>query len=577
VDRWFAVYDRYMRPLGQPIANPVFSVPQNIAVWNQPALSTAEGRAQMSDMGSSPSASQSAAGLALQGGSITAGQAEGIYTSMPLGGRIDLMRPQPIKPSVPSPDRGPSLAGSPPIYAQSLPHHAPVHPPARQGSPPIPDTWNAQYDSPPRRSGPEYGEMRGGMPEIYENAWDKPLGHQQRQSEDWNVAGSYPHIPDVVKEDKWYAGAADGKPDYSKVETVFPWEQKQRQPPSRHFPASDPPPPQAAATPVLRLQLPSPPAPEDIRLPPSTATSPFTGQNARPVSFHQAMAQYTNAWDIPSIQNYASRLAGPRERKALAKGMQTPALERENPLGVLLAGTDDRQQKGKSPPTRPVSKRNRRSNEAATTEARSEGSRDGDDEETTSGSDGEQEEERYPIVRRGTGRPAHSRTGSKLSSTGTSPAAYSPDLGQKSGPKQYTARSVQTDPVPMQDQVVQTPPEERAASIPSTAGATGPSSWKSGKGDTSPRVASSDIPLRPKHVRQSSEETVTHASYNSPRTNTTRLPGEDSTSSSPSSDSRPKPTSRIFDPSTSIDVSTLSSLVLYRTSNTESLAFRNAG
>ena len=531
----------------------------------------------MSDMGSSPSASQSAAGLALQGGSITAGQAEGIYTSMPLGGRIDLMRPQPIKPSVPSPDRGPSLAGSPPIYAQSLPHHAPVHPPARQGSPPIPDTWNAQYDSPPRRSGPEYGEMRGGMPEIYENAWDKPLGHQQRQSEDWNVAGSYPHIPDVVKEDKWYAGAADGKPDYSKVETVFPWEQKQRQPPSRHFPASDPPPPQAAATPVLRLQLPSPPAPEDIRLPPSTATSPFTGQNARPVSFHQAMAQYTNAWDIPSIQNYASRLAGPRERKALAKGMQTPALERENPLGVLLAGTDDRQQKGKSPPTRPVSKRNRRSNEAATTEARSEGSRDGDDEETTSGSDGEQEEERYPIVRRGTGRPAHSRTGSKLSSTGTSPAAYSPDLGQKSGPKQYTARSVQTDPVPMQDQVVQTPPEERAASIPSTAGATGPSSWKSGKGDTSPRVASSDIPLRPKHVRQSSEETVTHASYNSPRTNTTRLPGEDSTSSSPSSDSRPKPTSRIFDPSTSIDVSTLSSLVLYRTSNTESLAFRNAG
>jgi len=566
-----------MRPLGQPIANPVFSVPQNIAVWNQPALSTAEGRAQMSDMGSSPSASQSAAGLALQGGSITAGQAEGIYTSMPLGGRIDLMRPQPIKPSVPSPDRGPSLAGSPPIYAQSLPHHAPVHPPARQGSPPIPDTWNAQYDSPPRRSGPEYGEMRGGMPEIYENAWDKPLGHQQRQSEDWNVAGSYPHIPDVVKEDKWYAGAADGKPDYSKVETVFPWEQKQRQPPSRHFPASDPPPPQAAATPVLRLQLPSPPAPEDIRLPPSTATSPFTGQNARPVSFHQAMAQYTNAWDIPSIQNYASRLAGPRERKALAKGMQTPALERENPLGVLLAGTDDRQQKGKSPPTRPVSKRNRRSNEAATTEARSEGSRDGDDEETTSGSDGEQEEERYPIVRRGTGRPAHSRTGSKLSSTGTSPAAYSPDLGQKSGPKQYTARSVQTDPVPMQDQVVQTPPEERAASIPSTAGATGPSSWKSGKGDTSPRVASSDIPLRPKHVRQSSEETVTHASYNSPRTNTTRLPGEDSTSSSPSSDSRPKPTSRIFDPSTSIDVSTLSSLVLYRTSNTESLAFRNAG
>ena len=478
------------------------------------------------------------------------------------------MRPQPVKPSIPTPERKPSLAGSPPIYAQSLPHSAPIHPPARQGSPPISDTWNAQFDSPPRRSGPEFGEMRQGMPENYENAWDKPLGHQQQQSEDWNIAGSYPIIPDVVKEDKWYAGAADGKPDYSKVETVFPWEKKQRQPPSRHFPASDPPPPRSETVPVLRLQLPSPPAPEDIRLPLSTATSPF-GQHKKPVSFQQAMAQYTNAWDIPSIQNYATRLAGPKERKALAKGMQTPALERENAQGILLAEPEPKQKSKNPAPSRPHAKRNRRSSESNPAEARSEGSRDGDDEETTSGSENDDDEERYPIIRRGGGtgtRPSHSRTGSKLSSSGTSPM---PSPGQdtgssgSAGSKQYTGRSVQTDPVPMQDQVVQTSPQQRMAHLAAANKGTGPSSWKFGakavgqiSQGTASQTDSTVSTVRPKPVRQSSEETITSATYNSPRNQSQpRIPDEDRSTSSSSNEAKPRATSRIFDPSTSIDVS----------------------
>lgn len=470
------------------------------------------------------------------------------------------MRPQPVKPSVPTPERKPSLAGSPPIYAQALPHSAPIHPPARQGSPPISETWNAQFDSPPRHSGPQFGEMRQGMPENYENAWDKPLGHQQRQSEDWNAAGSYPTIPDVVKEDKWYAGAADGKPDYSKVETVFPWEKKQRQPPSRHFPASDPPPPRSDPAPMLRLQLPSPPAPENVRLPLSTATSPSAGQQ-RPMSFHQAMAQYTNAWDIPSIQNYASRLAGPKERKALAKGMQTPALERENPLGVLLAESDSKQKnKNLAPGTgRTHTKRSRRSPESSPPEARSEGSRDGDDEETTSGSDRGDEEERYPIVRRAGGpggRPGHSRAGSKMSSSGTSPIITPGQELGPSGGRQYTGRSVQTDPVPMQDRVVQTSPKQVLSDLATAGKGRGPSSWKppaTGQGDAS--QTDSPVTARPKPVRQSSEETITSATYRSPRNQPRPLRDEDRSTSSSSNEAKPRATARIFDPSTSIDVS----------------------
>jgi hypothetical protein len=575
VDRWFAVYDRYMRPLGQPIANPIFSVPQNVAVWNMPALSTEEGREQIDKMHASPRVDSSAVSMALGGANVHAAGIEGTYYSLPLDGRVDLMRPLPARPSVPTPERKPSLAGSPPIYAQALPHTAPVHPPARQGSPPIPETWNAQFDSPPRRSGPQYGEMRQGMPENYVNVWDKPLGHQKQRTEDWNVAGSYPTIPDVVKEDKWYAGAADGKPDYSKVETVFPWEKEERQPPSRHFPASDPPPPRANPLPELRLHLPSPPAPQDIRLPLSTAASP-TGpqQHRKQMSFHQAMAQYTNAWDIPSIQNYASRLGGPKERKALAKGMQTPALERENMQGILLAEPESKQRNNKHlVPARPHShaKRGKRSADSTPPETRSEGSRDGDDEETTSGSD-KDEEERYPIVRRGAGgsstRPGHSRTASKMSSTGGSPISTP---GQETGPrsagngggKHYTVRSVQTDPVPMQDRVVQTSPEQRMADLATAKRTAGPSSYKFGavgadhvSQGTASQTDTGLGGLRRKPVRQSSEETITSATYNSPKNNAqTRVPNGSASSSS--NEARPKPTSRIFDPSTSIDVSHL--------------------
>jgi glycogenin glucosyltransferase len=532
VDRWFAVYDRHMRPLGQSLPSATFSVPQNVAVWNQPAFATREGRAQINEMGEESGSEVSATALALRAATNQSGSTEGIYISLPLDGRIDLMRPQPIRPASNTPEAQPSLATSPPIYAQEFGNTAPVHPPSRQGSPPISDTWNAQYNSPPRQSGPQYGEMRGGMPENYENAWDKPLGHQ-KQVDAWNAVEEYPTIPNVVKEDRWYAGAADGKPDYNKVSTVFPWENKERAPPARHFPASDPPPPKSANVPALRIQLPSPPVLEELASNKSMM-SPF-GHGKKPMTFNQAMSGYTNAWDIPSIQQYAHRLAGPKERKALAKGMQTPALERENAQGILLSEQHDGKQKSK----RPFGKRSRRQSTTDNAEATSEGSRDGDDEETTSSSEDE-DEGRHPIIRRGaagsSGSKSHSRTTSKVSAAvthGSNPGSPLSPVGSK----QYQTRSVQTESPSMQDQVVQFPSPEN---------------------ELTPLAKHTVIALansaRPSAVRMSSEETVTSATYSSPGANI-KTPSGGEEGQSAESSTKARPTQRVFDPATSIDVS----------------------
>lgn len=535
IDRWFAVYDRHMRPLGQPALDPIFSVPQTVAVWDQPALSSQEGREQMERMGSSKFDQFTATlhqGAAT--GHVPAPNTEGIYYSLPLDGRVDLMRPRPVKPRQPSPDPQPSLAAS----TQNLPDPTPVPIPNQQGSPPLTDTWNAQHHAPPRRSGPEFGEMRDGMPANYQNAWDKPLGHQKHEH-DWDANEAYPSIPEVVKQDNWYAGAASGTPDYSKVETVFPWELK-RHAPSRHFPASDPPPPRPSShhsePPALRLQLPSPPLGQPSSSPPAG--------HQRHESFSQSMAHYSNAWDIPSIQKYADHLVGVKDRRAAMMSLQTPKAspEMRNPL---------EQSGGLS--RSPYSKRNRRESLGD----RSDGSRDGDDEETTS------DDERH-AAREGPSRRSHHARGKTSPNPSPQKAAVGGGAG---GGRPYQSRAAQTESgPPMKDRASQTPPlnvlddkqyaQHQAGNRAHRYSLSPPSGGK---------------PMK----RQSSEETVTFDTLNMGGTAAATAVGSQastptqegvtrgqwyegsSNGSSPSQggNGQARPASRVFDPSTSLDVS----------------------
>lgn len=541
--------------------------------------------------------------------------APGSYMSLPLEGRVDLMRPVVERKPEAEEQSGPSpsAAASPPIYAQNLPAVVTVAPPPPpEPARPTSSTWNAQHEAPPHQSGPEYGEMRGGMTAFYENAWDRPLGHQKAQ-EDWNANLNYPTIPDVVKEDKWYDGAATKTvPDYSKVETVFPWESQVRNVPDRHFPASDLPPPRPVpipSTPTLSLQAPTPPLETPQPAPPPRADTP-PEQPKRVMSFQEAMAGYTNAWDdVPSIKNYANKLAGVRDsdsaqRRSSASGMKTPALRKGDGQQSYFADSmpsQDVKQKAKAD----VRPKKRRNGSSEVVETRSEGSHDGDDEETTSGED--EDNLRSPILKRSSGSPIGQNSGRGPSSSKSGNKSRVGSGGAPVEPKRtYQARSIQTEPTMTQDRVVQTPPasESKRFDFPNSSGPARPDLTRSAGGSSSlvrsvgsPKVAgftsiggvasqTSPVasPPRPRYARMSSEETVTSATQHSPASTRSdlitptlederpRVDGKSSPlsptlSNASSSGSTVKPVGRRFDPSTSIDVSILrycSLLLAYR-------------
>ncbi len=357
VDRWFAVYDRHIRPMSGSVVTPSFSVPETIAAWDQPALSSAQGRMDLEEL---KTAAEKGVRFYL-GGSVK-GTNEGVYENLPLEGRFDLMRPKPTKPESPPKLAAPSLATSPPVYAMPLQAPIPVQPSNQRGSPPR--SWDAQISAPPSTLGPE---MSGGMDHFYENAWDR-TGKDDK--DEWNPTLGYPTIPESVKRDQWYAGAADVAPDRANVKTVFPWEEKVGRPaPSRVFPRGDTPPPSvsftSATAPAVNVQHPTPP--------PQPAPSNASHSSAVK-GFAEAMAGFTNAWDaVPSIQRYASRLAGPQRGPSFSRSSsaaQTPTLE--NPHGINKDG----------PLASGVGRRTGKRDDVPDT--KSEASHDGDDEETDS-------------------------------------------------------------------------------------------------------------------------------------------------------------------------------------------------
>lgn len=442
VDKWFAVYDKHLRPMGETVQTQTFSVPENVAIWNRPALSTVEGRADLQDMHKSHKAKKRVSFL--EGSSASenpsANQQSG-YFSLPLDGRIDLMRPQPI-PEVGKPDTEPrdapmpSASASPPLISQVLPSQTPSNPPPeRQSSPPA--VWDARVSAPPQRSGAQYGEMRGASFNHYENAWDKPLG--QHEENDWNPVISYPVIPESVKEDKWYAGATDVAPDRNKVKDVFPWEQESRPTPSRRFPRGDTPPPTSMTIPLVEVHDPTPPEQtpaEEHRQAVQSGDNDFFGvtkpSQTRQLSFAEAMraGSYKNAWDsVPAIDQYVARY-GSRSSTSAMEGAMTPLLKTmarnkptENPYGVPLVAGEQQGRRG-----------NKGKQQDDSIDRRSETSRDGDDEDTESSAEEAYDSRRPLKLRQGAAgavepvsRQSHSR---RVSHSGTSDSQ-----GRRSGAK----------------------------------------------------------------------------------------------------------------------------------------------
>lgn len=437
VDKWFAVYDKHMRPMGSDVQTQTFSVPENVAVWNRPALATVEGRADLQEMQKGHKAKKRVSFLG-QPSDDAENVHLGGYFSLPLNGRIDLMRPQPV-PEVGKPDEEPlveplpSASASPPMIAQVLPTQLPERPPSPSA------VWDARYSAPPQRSGSQYGEMRAANFNHYENAWDKPLG--QHHENDWNPVNSYPVLPESVKQDQWYAGTFEIAPDRSKLKGVFPWETDSRPTPARRFPRGDTPPP-AGGVPVLAVQDPTPPnqTPEQSHRDFFDAPKP---QPQRNLSFADAMRSgaYRNAWDdVPAIKNYASRHGG-RPSASSLEGPLNPGVKNHHTT-ESIHGLPDVANEGKR-----ASKGKERDDHI---DRRSETSRDGDDEETESSAEEEYNHSKRPVKLKQNSsvsgesavRQPHSRQQSS-SSVGT--------VGKRS----YTERGAQTDRVEVKHQQVQ--------------------------------------------------------------------------------------------------------------------------
>ncbi|KAK8844565.1 hypothetical protein IAR55_006412 [Kwoniella newhampshirensis] len=300
IDRWYTVYDKYVRPSAaqDPDFHRRFAVPETVAVWNRTSATAGVPQQPEDRLNLSELKEAAARGVT----SFKQGQ----YTSLPLEGRVDLLmpKPQPKPASIalpPSPPRSP---------VQQSSHHN-YH---QQGDPNA--TWDASRYSPPSHGKPE---MAIPMNAVYHNAWEQP---SQQQGSYFSSAShaepQYPTLPDNVRHNDWYKQYAGRVPDRSNLTAVFPWEQRDRDRPApgRIFPRGDTPPPDHRhphqRAPPIHVRQPTPEGGAHGNQP---LYSPQT-QNP-PRSMEEAMASYTNAWDaVPQIDKYIKRISGVGSAKA---------------------------------------------------------------------------------------------------------------------------------------------------------------------------------------------------------------------------------------------------------------------
>ncbi|KAB5592458.1 Glycosyltransferase family 8 protein [Ceratobasidium theobromae] len=424
VDRWYAVYDAHFRAITDEDEGPKseFEVRKYESAWeggkggseftaydggadsgaaeapvDQPnqyphvvpphtyhvaAYSAASGQ---SVVASQPATLEELRRLALHGtGRADIARAgEGAYVSLPMEGRISLMRPPPPPPlpaPVPAPAPGPGPEPVPEPQPAEVHHyhhheehvetHAPPPPPAyhdhhhheppRPPSPPM-IMWNPAVEPPP--SAPPANTNNFPANAWYENQWDMPPTkgyhhgdehHQQAPEQFFNPPEPEQYIPPKLVEEGHYAALTvnGAQPNQTLIKSVFPWEETERPPPTRAFPDAPPAPAPKAVEVAPEPEAPKPlPPPERPSSPPRTLGS-----------------TYYNAWDdIPSIQRYAARLTGARLPPS-SKPVE-PAATVSTPVGSQKewAWERDRGDSGDA------------------------SSRDGDDEEDAESSDSEEE------------------------------------------------------------------------------------------------------------------------------------------------------------------------------------------
>ncbi|OWZ79066.1 glycogenin glucosyltransferase [Cryptococcus neoformans Tu401-1] len=346
IDRWFAVYDKHVRPASalDPDISRRFAVPQTIAAWDSHANQARaaatvlpEDKLDLSELKAATERGVNA---------FKPGQ----YTSLPLEGRVDLIMPKPkpiprapisqlVASSTIAPSVSPSALTPPPADAAPAPAPAPV-PTQTEQKTAQPSVWDAQRSSPPASAPPEMSVPHA----YYHNAWEAPLSQQSsyyahpesHRPATEHKEPEYPTLPKEVTGDSWYARFATSTPDKRAISAVFPWEEKSYGPgyghgsrpkPERVFPKGEEPLPSLVQQlihplqpPSISIQNPTPPHPAHSQHQ-SHATGMGIGMAGqapkspspppRHVSMVEAMASYKNVWDdIPQIGRYVDIMSG---------------------------------------------------------------------------------------------------------------------------------------------------------------------------------------------------------------------------------------------------------------------------
>ena len=209
----------------------------------------------------------------------------------------------------PAPPTGPTPPASQvePLASSSPAHIVAPLPQSYEQQMSQPKTWDAAHFPPPKNGQPE---MKTPMNTFYEPAWDQPSSTQAsyfKQSQD-QPQSQYPTLPANVRQDNWYKEYTQSAPNRDNVHAVFPWETQGQRKAERVFPRGESPKP-------YRQQRPSvyPSLQEGS---PETSTNEIHQQPSPPLanqhkSMAQAMASYKNAWDSdPRIGRYVNRLTG---------------------------------------------------------------------------------------------------------------------------------------------------------------------------------------------------------------------------------------------------------------------------
>ncbi|KAA1468003.1 hypothetical protein DENSPDRAFT_364359 [Dentipellis sp. KUC8613] len=202
--------------------------------------------------------------------------------------------------------------------APARPYEPPKSPP-RPPSPPM-MTWNPAVEGPPSIAPPSNFPSDTYFPNVWDESKDSQSSHGDAFAPPVSsvlfALPPPPQIPQRLLHEGHYSNVlgetrdAAPEPDPGKVKAVFPWEEKPRHAPGRHFPVTDAPPP------GVFIQPPREPSPSPSP-PPLTPLSPPKPYVPPPPVGLPASFTFMNAWDsVPSIQRYASKLVRPQQPAA---------------------------------------------------------------------------------------------------------------------------------------------------------------------------------------------------------------------------------------------------------------------